>query len=336
MNEKGNGVLCRYSFTVNRTGRAKGAVLLDTDEGYYLLKEYKGTTKRLEFEHQLLKDIHFPGGIMVDYIIEDTEGRILNEDEDGLKYVVRKWYDAKDMDSKNLSQVVKAAGVLGMLHNQLERVKYENSYINQYFNIDEIGKQILEEFVRHNREIKRTRNFVRDKRRKNEFELMVLSAFEEFYQEGMEVVEDFEKNDMNEFVWESLKKGSLVHGSFNYHNIIIAGDKMVVTNFEHAKCGIQIRDLYDYIRKVMEKHGWNGDIGYKLIREYERYRKITPMEWQYLCLKLKYPEKYWKILNHYNNNNKAWIPDKDIKKLKLVIEQQEKKRDFVNSLLNLP
>lgn len=334
MNEKGNGILCRYSFTVNRTGRAKGAVLLDTDEGYFLLKEYKGTQKHLEFEHRLLQDIHEQKGIMADYIVEDTEGNILNEDDDGLKYVIRKWYDAKDMDSKNLSQVIKASGILGRLHNQLEKVQYDNTYLNHYFNIDETQKQITNEFVRHNREMKRTRNFVHDKRRKNEFELMVLSSFQEFYREGMEVLEIFEQNQMDQFVCERILQGGIIHGSFNYHNIIVAGEKMVITNFEHAKCGIQIRDLYDYVRKVMEKHGWNSEIGFKLIEEYERYRKISPMELKYLGLKLKYPEKYWKILNHYNNNNKAWVPDKDIKKLKIVIEQQEKKKDFINSLLD--
>lgn len=335
MNEKGNGILCKYSFTVNRTGRAKGAVLLDTDDGYYLMKEYKGTQKHLEFEYRLLQDISQQGRILADNIIEDTEGNIINKDEDGLKYIVRKWYDAKDMDSKNLSQVIKAAGVLGMLHNELEQIRYDNTYLSDFFNIDEIQKQLVNEFQRHNSELKRTRNFIRDKRRKNEFELMVLSSFQDFYREGMEVLEIFEKNNMSDFICDNIKKGSIIHGLFNYHNIIIAEEKMVITNFEHTKCGMQIRDLYDYMRKIMEKHGWNSEIGSKLINEYEKYRKISPMELKYLALKLKYPEKYWKILNHYNNNNKAWVPDKDIQKLKLVIEQQDIKQEFINCLLNL-
>lgn len=69
--------------------------------------------------------------------------------------------------------------------------------------------------------------------------------------------------------------------------------------------------------------------------EYKRNKGISETEMEYLVLKFKYPEKYWKMLNHYNNNNKAWIPDKDINKLKSVINQYEKGQDFVNSLLNL-
>lgn len=69
--------------------------------------------------------------------------------------------------------------------------------------------------------------------------------------------------------------------------------------------------------------------------EYKRNKGISETKMEYLVLKFKYPEKYWKMLNHYNNNNKAWIPDKDINKLKSVINQYEKRQDFVNSLLNL-
>lgn len=69
--------------------------------------------------------------------------------------------------------------------------------------------------------------------------------------------------------------------------------------------------------------------------EYKRNKGISETEMEYFVLKFKYPEKYWKMLNHYNNNNKAWIPDKDINKLKSVINQYEKRQDFVNSLLNL-
>jgi spore coat protein I len=327
--EKGNGVLCKYDFKVNKTGRAKGALLLYTDKGCYLMKEYKGKRKHLEFEHRLLNDISFQSEVLVDNIVEDREGNIVNEDENGTKYVIRKWYDAKDMDFKNLAQIIKAAGTLGKLHNELGKIQSQDAYISEYFNLEETKKQLTNEFVRHNKELKRTRNFIRGKRQKNEFELMVLSSFDEFYSEGVEVIDTYNHNNMDEFISESITNNAIIHGSYNYHNIIITEDKMVVTNFEHSKCGIQIRDLYDYVRKVMEKHSWNSEMGYKLIKEYDKYRRISDVELKYLELKLRYPEKYWKLLNHYYNSNKAWVPDKDVQKLRLVIDQQKEKQDFI-------
>ena len=71
-----------------------------------------------------------------------------------------------------------------------------------------------------------------------------------------------------------------------------------------------------------------------MIEEYDKIRPISEEERKYLMLKFKYPEKYWKLLNHYNNNNKAWIPDKDINKLKNITKQYEEQVNFVKSMLN--
>ena len=71
------------------------------------------------------------------------------------------------------------------------------------------------------------------------------------------------------------------------------------------------------------------------MEEYNKIRTISEQDLKYLALKLRYPEKYWKILNHYYNNNKAWVPDKDVFKLKQVVAQYDIRLDFINSLLNL-
>jgi hypothetical protein len=43
-----------------------------------------------------------------------------------------------------------------------------------------------------------------------------------------------------------------------------------------------------------------------------------------------YPEKFWKILNHYYNGNKAYLSDQVKEKMKKVYNQQGKKERFVN------
>lgn len=335
VNEKGNGVLGRYDFVVNKTGRAKGAVLLDTNQGFFLLKEFTGTKKHLEFEENLLNRISEIDLVKVDSIVRDRDGSLVNDDDDGKKHVVHKWYNSKDMDTKDMTMLLNAASALGKLHTVMNKITYENIYLNECFNIAESSKQLITEFEKHNREMKRTRTFIRGKQRKNDFELMVLSSFDTFYNDGMEVLESAKEKNLEKFIISNMELGRIVHGAYNYHNIIVAGDNVVITNFEHAKCGVQIRDLYDFMRKVMEKYNWNIELGKKMLCEYRKYRSVSDMEMEYFILKLKYPEKYWKMLNHYNNNNKSWVPDKDINKLKSVIEQHGKRRDFVNTLLNL-
>ena len=45
-----------------------------------------------------------------------------------------------------------------------------------------------------------------------------------------------------------------------------------------------------------------------------------------------YPEKYWKIINQYNNGKKSWIPDKNVEKLQAVYGKQHLKIDFVKKI----
>lgn len=334
MNDMGLSVLDKYEFEVIKTGRAKGAMLLDTDNGFFLLKSFKGTKRHLEFEENLLDRINESMEMRVNTIVRNMEGNLVSETEDGQKYVLHRWYDAADMDVKDVQTIINAAGMLGKLHTRMNKIAYENIYLNECFNTNEICEQIKSEFVKHNREMKRTRNFIREKQKKNEFELMILGSFEKIYEDGMSVAAMAESSDMSRFINSTINMGRIIHGAFNYHNILCDNKGVIITNFEHSKCGVQVRDLYDFMRKVLEKHCWNVELGDKIICEYMKNRNMADDEVKYLFLKLKYPEKYWKIINHYNNNNKAWIPDKDVNKLKSVIVQYDKRVNFVKSLLN--
>ena len=50
---------------------------------------------------------------------------------------------------------------------------------------------------------------------------------------------------------------------------------------------------------------------------------------------LSYPEKFWKIINQYINSNKSWIPDKNVDKLRKVIEQNERRRELIDKMCGL-
>ena len=83
----------------------------------------------------------------------------------------------------------------------------------------------------------------------------------------------------------------------------------------------------------MEKNGWNIELGFKMIQEYDNVRHITDKDYIYLKLMLLYPEKFWKILNYYYNSTKVWIPDKNTEKLNKVVHQTILKTNFIKRML---
>ena len=329
LNDKGISVLEQYGIKVNRSSRAKGAFLLDTDKGYYLIKEFRGTIKHLELEESLLQTVSKNSSLYVDCPIRNHMGNLITDDTDGKKYILKKWYIAKDCDIRNHQMLYGAVSALAVFHNATkEFIKNQGKENVEGFSV----RIISDEFEKHNQELRRCRNFVRRKNQKNEFELMVLNSFDGFYNRAMELTSKSGEDAYVKLAKKAANNGSIVHGAFNYHNILFCDNRAFITNFERCKVDIQIKDLYNFLRKVMEKHGWNQEVGHKLISEYSKVKPIDNDELKYLRIYLSYPEKYWKILSHYFNNRKAWIPDKDISKLKTVIRQNNDRECFLKSL----
>lgn len=102
--------------------------------------------------------------------------------------------------------------------------------------------------------------------------------------------------------------------------------------FNQMHRGKQMADLYHFMRKVMEKHGWDERLGMAMT---EGYNQVLPMDEEdraclyYLFL---YPEKYWKQLNYYYNANKAWTPAKNVEKLRSLKDQQKARGRFLEKI----
>ena len=60
-----------------------------------------------------------------------------------------------------------------------------------------------------------------------------------------------------------------------------------------------------------------------LLAAYHQNKPISKEEWENLKIRFSYPEKYWKLANHYYTHNKAWISEKNVEKMRAVINQKE-------------
>src|SRR5574344_51485 len=230
--DRENSILSKYDFEVIKSGRTKGATLLETTKGLYLLKEFKGTIKHLEFEENLLNKINSYGIIGVDNIIRNIEGNLINEGDDGEKYVLRRWYDARDCEVKNELHLLEASKALANLHEIMNHIIYSDSFFNACCEKTSIMEQLKDEYIKHNRELKRTRNFIRNLNRKSEFELLILESFDEFYKDAYIVETECCKAEFTKFINDSLAQSRIVHGAYNYHNIMIGKDSCIIINFD--------------------------------------------------------------------------------------------------------
>jgi len=328
MQEHECNVLEQYDVNIRSTRKIRGAVLYDTDQGFYLMKEVQVPEERIQALGELYEHLEKYSWCSVDKIIVNKAGAYVSETENGTKYILKKWYQGRECDVKKTGELLDAVTTLAKLHLVM-RKKLEGHVSQQ--------ETIEEQYSKHNRELKKVRSYVRKSVPKSEFEIEFLKCFDEMYWWAQKAVQMLKASDYEKLYRESREKNCLTHGEYNYHNLLVnslEGKNTIaaVTNFEKFKQDIQVEDFYYLFRKVMEKYGWKERLGDSMLNAYSAVKPLTDQELEYIKIRLVYPEKFWKTANAYYHSNKAWLPAKNMEKLNMAIRQTKEKEHFLGNL----
>ncbi len=82
----------------------------------------------------------------------------------------------------------------------------------------------------------------------------------------------------------------------------------------------------------MVKNNWESWAGEAVLEGYERQQELSQNGNNLLYVMLRYPEKYWKLLNQYYNRKKSWLSKRNIEKLMGLSEQSKEKEVFLQEL----
>lgn len=340
MNDWGKSVLEQYDVEVRSTRKGRGALLCETNQGLMILQEYMGSIQHMEEESRVLNFLLDKGGMSVDVCIRDKNGKTYAENKEGIRYVLKKWYDYTECNVNSRSELEMAVRTLAKLHMLLRHVdvisadeaENKRKERGELSHSTEIHNSLLEEYEKHNRELRRVRSFIRNKKKKTAFELCIVESFDEMFAQAEEATEQLIHSNYQKLYTDARKQKQICHGSYHQHNILIKGSRIAVVNFQKFYMGIQLMDLYYFMRKVLEKHNWDVELGSILLEDYNRILPISKDEMKVLHAMFLYPEKYWKQMNFYYNTNKVWIPDKNLEKLKKAAEQKSIRAAFLKIL----
>ena len=348
MNERYQEVLAQYEMEVLSVRKGRGSWICETDKGLKLLREYRGTVRRLEFEDQVLESIDTRGSLRVDRYVRNQEGALLSKAGDGTNYIMKECFPDRECNIRDNYEIRLGISRLAMLHGQLRQIQPREEW-----NMGSIFIESLEkEQERHVKEMKRARNFIRGKRGKTEFELCVIGNYNGFYEQakeaademmrlwgrnraaaGQHIAEEDGQLMAAELSAESVSGLSLCHGDLDQHHVLMGRGYTAIVEYNRMHLGIQASDLYRLMRKALEKHGWDTELGLSMLDSYQRVRPMDRRERKSLACMFLFPEKYWKQLNFYYNTNKAWIPAKSTDKLKSLEDQEPARRRFIRRLM---
>lgn len=321
MNERYLEALEKYDMTTESVRKGRNGLICETSLGTTLLKEYRGTLKRLEFETQVLGQVKEMGLPQVDDYIPTAEGELISTGEDGTRYVLKRWFTDRECNIRDRREIRQAVARIARLHQIFRQIERSGEWNLGSILVEPVEK----EMERHNQELKRARNYIRGKRKKTDFELCVIGNYNIFYEQAVEACEGLKKLRQT----EAGAPLFLCHGNLDHHHILMGENDIALIEFQRMHLGEQMEDLYYFMRKVMEKHEWNVDLGQEMLASYDRILPLGRRERSMLYHLFLYPEKYWKQINFYFNANKAWIPARNIEKLRVLEQQLEEREKFL-------
>ena len=315
MNDRSVSLLDKYDIEVLRTWKGRSAVLCETKQGIFILKEYAGHREKVVFQDALLHIIREKGFYQAESILKNKDEELLTQDQDGTCYVLKTYVEGRECNVRDMEECRQAVKLLASFHKV--------SGPDEAFLEKPVPHCACQEFEKHNRELRRVKKYLKERGQKTDFEICLMHAYDYFFQLALQVTEE-----LNDF--QSGQGYSLIcHGDYQYHNLTIADGQMHMANFEKCIYDSPVRDLYLFMRKLLEKSGWSETVGFELIKTYEKVRILEKEDYLQLYYRLAYPEKFWKIVNFYYNSGKAWIPGKNLEKLNKVVDQEKDKQVFL-------
>lgn len=338
----------QYEMEIISVRKGRGAWICETDQGLKLLREYRGTVRRLEIEEQILGMIDTRTSLRTDRYERNREGGLLTMAGDGTRYILKEWFSDRECNIRDSYEVRQSIARLAMLHTQLARIPFQEEW-----RMGSVCRELAgQEMKRHIREMQKARSFIRTKRGKTEFELCVIGNYDGFYEQAKEAADEmmrlWERNGAAagphiteedgqlmaaELSAEYVSGLSLCHGDLDQHHVLIGRGYTAIVEYNRMHLGIQASDLYRLMRKALEKHGWDMELGLSMLDSYQRVRPMDRRERKSLACMFLFPEKYWKQLNFYYNTNKAWIPARSTDKLKSLEDQEPARRRFIRRLM---
>lgn len=322
--EKFNIILEQYSLAIKQMSKFGGALFLDTEQGFLILRQRNVKEGRVDFEEKLKNIICENGFANVDSTIKNTEDRYVSEGNYSETYVLRHWFRGDECELTDKNSVIEASENLGKIHRTMNGVQVEETIY--------VAQTVAEKFSRRTGEMRRIITYLRKQKQKNEFESWMEKQLPGYVEQAYRAEEYLNKDYDSSLLKDSITNGNFFHGAFTGHNIIMGEDPAVV-NFDKAKIGPKVHDLYNFMRKCGEKNSWDCSIMDSILESYRKENLLDDREVNVLFAQLMYPEKFWKTVNMYYNGKKTWVPGKVEEKLTEVCGMQDRKDEFLRYAL---
>lgn len=334
MNDRAVNLLEQYDIEVFKTRKGRGAILCETSRGCLIFKEYTGNVERLAATDRLLTHLQKYNCVQVECIIPTKEAELYVKDYDGVKYILKTYMEGRECNINDREECLNAVRHLAQLHSCMEFEQPED-FLELSSPVEDGPAYVyspLAEYEKRNRELKKVRRYLKQRSQKTWFEIQLQQVFDSFLEQALTVTAEWEEYEILRKAQQGPFKINYCHGDYQYHNLLKTERGWFVINFEKCIVDDPVRDLYLFMRKLLEKSNWSISLGKDMLAAYEELRPLSAVSRIDLYYRLAYPEKFRKIANFYFNSGKAWIPGRNLEKLEKLVEQEPLKQRLLEEV----
>lgn len=314
-------ILQQYDLEIKQISRGRGAYICETSEGMKLLMPFRGSKERAMFLREILLRLN-ENGLAAEQITLTKEGEAVATDDMGMRYWLKDMVSGGECSTSRESDMMRAVTQLARLHNALFACAPE---IPEWMLNDR--NEPANVCRRHYRELIKVKNYVYAKRSRNEFERRFLAQYDHYIADAVEAI-----RILNEEQLQPVK--GLCHGDFNQHNVLRTAEGFRIVHYENMSYTTPMVDLANFVRKMLEKNNWEKGLGMRLLERYDSERTMSADEKRLLYVVLLFPEKFWKVSNHYSNSRKTWISEREIEKLDRMRALEPARSGFLENMLS--
>ena len=93
-----------------------------------IIKYFEGSEKKLVFQNRMLQELKEAGYENVDTVLENKEGKLVSQDRDENRYVLKDWFFGRECSSSGEEDIMDAVENLARLHLCMRFPEEEKQY----------------------------------------------------------------------------------------------------------------------------------------------------------------------------------------------------------------
>lgn len=302
-----------YGLDVKNLFPYKDTFMIVTAQGRKVIKKIPFSVDRLRFVHGAKEHLASNGFDNIDRYICTLSGEPGFLYNNGC-YTLTAFSEGRESNFDSDSDVKRAAVVLADMHKSSKGYSApENSKVQ-----DDLGK-LPGFFAKRLDDIKKMKKQAR--KGKSRFDQLFLQYVDYFIELGEKASQELESSDYALITEKTMKEGLFCHHDYTHHNILMEGEKVIVTNFDYCCYELRVYDIANFIRRKMRKCDWDISKTELIIQSYNSVEALNSEELAVMKIILQFPQKFWRVVNRYYNSRHSWSEKSFIMRLQEVIDE---------------